>query len=280
MAMPKRVLCLMDLSIVGRASLAAVPNVLAACKVQCCPFPASLLSTHTGGFSGVQILDLSDFGLRALEHIRAEDTHFDAVYIGYLNSPGQFRLAEKALEYYPDSYKIVDPSMGDEGQLYAGITAETVAGMRALCQKANLITPNSTECALLCGGDPAHFGPQEVWESLDTMRGEDRAVLVTSVELADGGLGMLGCLCGEGPKFTLPVNRQAISYPGTGDLFTASLTGLTLAGMPLKEAAAVGASFIEAAIKCTTKGGGAVRQGTWFEPCLPILASACEAICP
>ncbi|MDL2252505.1 PfkB family carbohydrate kinase [Ruminococcaceae bacterium OttesenSCG-928-I18] len=274
--MPKRVLCLMDLSIVGRASLSAAPCVLSACGVQCCPFPASLLSTHTGGFENVQILDLSEFGMKALDHIVAEGTHFDAVYIGYLNSPGQFRLAQKALDEYPGSKKIVDPSMGDEGSLYQGITQQTVEGMRALCAQADLITPNVTESALLTGNNPSHWTAKEARASLDTLGAKGTSVLVTSVELEEGGLGMLGYVPGENKRFTVPVNTQPKSYPGTGDLFTAALTGLMLSGMRLAEAAGVAGRFIEAAIRRTTEGGGVVRQGTWFEPCLHILTSACE----
>ena len=274
--MPKRVLCLMDLSIVGRASLSAVPCVLAACGVQCCPFPASLLSTHTGGFENVEILDLSEFGLKALDHIVAENTHFDAVYIGYLNSPGQFKLAQKVLEYYPDSQKIVDPSMGDEGTLYAGITEKTVEGMRVLCSRADLITPNVTESALLTGNDPTGWGVCDVRDNMEQLGAEGCNVLVTSVGLEDGGMGMLGYLPAEKRKFTVPVNMQPVSYPGTGDLFSASLTGLMLTGVALERAAASAGGFIEAAIKRTTEGGGVKRQGVWFEPCLHLLTSACE----
>ncbi len=274
MEMPKRVLCIMDLSIVGRASLSATPCVLAACGVQCCPFPASLLSTHTGGFTGVQVLDLSEFGLRALGHIVAEGTHFDAVYIGYLNSPGQFRLAEKALESYPGSYKIVDPAMGDEGALYSGITEETVAGMQALCQKADLITPNFTESALLAGEDAATWTPERLQGRLASLAGGGATVLVTSVPATDGGMEMLGYLPAENLRFTLGVHMQPQSYPGTGDLFTAGLAGLMLAGLPLEQAAGASARFIEESIKNTAAKGSAVRQGAWFEPCLPILSRA------
>lgn len=277
MAMPKRVLCIMDLSIVGRASLAAVPSVLAACGVQCCPFPAALLSTHTGGFENIEILDLSEFGLRALKHIIAENTHFDAVYIGYLNSPGQFRLAKEALDAYDGCYKIVDPSMGDGGQLYQGITAETVESMRALCSRADLLTPNVTESALLTGNDPARWAAGNARECLDTLGKNGASVLITSVGLENGEMGMLGYEARENRKFTVPVNMQPQSYPGTGDLFTASIAGMLLSGLSLEKAAGVGGRFIEEAIKITTEGNGVVRQGTWFEPCLHILTSACAA---
>ena len=43
------VLCIQDLSCVGRCSLAVVLPALAAMGVQPCALPTALLSTHTGG---------------------------------------------------------------------------------------------------------------------------------------------------------------------------------------------------------------------------------------
>ncbi len=275
MEMPKRVLCLMDLSIVGRASLACVPSVLAACGVQCCPFPASLLSTHTGGFNHVQILDLAEFGFRALEHIVQENTHFDAVYVGYMNSPAQFCLAHKAMDYYKDSFVVVDPAVGDDGALYAGITEETVKSMRGLCQRANLITPNATESALMAGGNPQNWTKDAAIDSLKDWAGNGVSVLITSVPQDGEALVMLGQVPGEQEPFCLEINKQRGSFPGTGDLFASAVTALVLQGFPLQKAAQTAADFIAEALRLTIEGGGAVRQGIWYEPCL---AQLCETV--
>ena len=47
---PKKVLCIHDLSGVGRCSLAVILQVLSAMGVQPVALPTVVLSTHTGGF--------------------------------------------------------------------------------------------------------------------------------------------------------------------------------------------------------------------------------------
>ncbi len=274
MEMPKRVLCLMDLSIVGRASLACVPGVMASCGVQCCPFPASMLSTHTGGFDNVQVIDLAPFGMRALEHIVAQGTQFDAVYIGYMNSPAQFRLAEQVLVHYANSFVVVDPAVGDDGALYAGITDETVQSMKSLCAKANLITPNITESALMMGEDPRKWTEEAVKDSLQFWANRGVSVLVTSVPGKKEELLMLGRVPGEAGHFNIKIERQNGSFPGTGDLFTSAVTALYLQGFSLKKAAETAAVFIAKALRHTIQGGAVARQGIWFEPFLPCLSEA------
>ena len=66
----KRILCIQDLSTVGRSSLAVVSPVLSVMGYQCCPLPTALLSTHTGGFGTPARLDGCAYGEAALEHYR------------------------------------------------------------------------------------------------------------------------------------------------------------------------------------------------------------------
>ncbi len=268
MERPKRVLCLMDLSIVGRASLACVPTVLGACGVQCCPFPASVLSTHTGGFDNVQILDLAQFGLPALEHIAAQGTEFDAIYVGYMNSPEQFRLAQRAMECYTNSFVVVDPAVGDDGTLYAGITKETVQSMRALCSAANLITPNLTESALMVGEDPKNWKQSDVQNNLAGWAKQGVSVLVTGVPKTNRQLAVFGQEAGQNEAFVLELERQDANFPGTGDLFASAVTALLLQGFTLQNAAQTAADFITKALCATLQGKGAIRQGIWYEPFL------------
>ena len=44
-----------------------------------------------------------------------------------------------------DTIVVVDPVLGDNGALYGCFTEEYVQAMRALCESAQLITPNRTE---------------------------------------------------------------------------------------------------------------------------------------
>ncbi len=50
---------------------------------------------------------------------------------------------------------LIDPVMGDNGEVYSSYTPEMCTRMRELCAIADLITPNTTEAAILLGRDPA-----------------------------------------------------------------------------------------------------------------------------
>lgn len=289
MPAPKTVLCIMDMATVGRASLAVAMPALAACGAQCCPLPASLFSSHTGGFSGVQTLDTAGFGMDALAQYKDEGITFDAVYIGYLRGEGQLALARAALEAFPAAYKVVDPALGDGGRAYSGIDEATIRGMAALCAMADLITPNITECALLAGEEPAApdaaTGRDAIEAALRRQAGglvqPGASLLITSVPAPKIRVGDEPALAiagrdGAGDEFTLTTYRQPQDYPGTGDLFTASVLGLLLAGHPLREAAQRAAAFVGTALRATLEGGGDVRLGLWLEPCLPLLAEAAK----
>lgn len=282
MTPPKRVLCIMDLAAVGRSSLAAVLPVLSACGLQACPLPASLFSTHTGGFEGVQTLDTADFCSAALDQYEEAGLTFDALYIGYLRGEGQIKAAQKALARFPDAYKLVDPAVGDNGKAYSGIDEATLAGMRGLCGAADLLTPNFTELALLCGEDPDAPLAEELLRSrASQLAHRGASILVTSVPAArirvnaESSMAIAGGVIG-GESFTLTTHHLPQSYPGTGDLFAAAVLGLTLNGLPLREATGQAAAFVGASVRSAYENNGEPRHGPWFEQWLLTLAQAAK----
>ena len=272
MPQPKRVLCLMDLSLVGRAGLAVAAPILAACGAQACPLPTALFSTHTGGFGTVVKQDESAFGFEALAHFKRENIDFDAVYTGYLYGEAQFRLAEAALEQYPGALHLVDPAMADDGKLYSGFDRDAVERMGNLCQKAQLITPNITESALLSGEDlSAALSETQLMNRLKSLSCGQRHVLITSAPAAHGGHQIVGCSM-QGEVFSVPSRMVPQKYPGTGDSLAAAVCGLLLRGLPLQKAAEKAAHFVEEAAAATYAGQGDPRHGLWMEPLLPMLA--------
>lgn len=278
MEQPKRVLCIMDLSVVGRSSMAVVLPVLAACGVQACPLPTSLFSAHTGGFGEVYTLDAHLFCEQALRHYQRENVAFDAIYVGYLLGEAQFALAEQAMRMWPKALKVVDPSVGDGGKIYSKITPAMVGRMADLCRLADLITPNYTESALLLG-ERADVQPPRadaLHSRMARLAAEGRQLLVTSVPRPDGGMEIWGCGPDGRDMYTILSHYVPQRYPGTGDLFAAAVTGLVLRGLRVPLAARQAAAFDEAAVNTTYAAGGPARQGVWFEPHLGMLAAACE----
>lgn len=274
MGQPKRVLCIMDMAGVGRAGMAAVLPVLAACGVQGCPLPTMLLSTHTGGFEPPGKLDTSGMAQKALEDYRRQEIEFDAVYVGYLASDDQIAVALEAMRLWPGAYKIVDPPLADNGVLYAGITPQIVSGMKLLCNQADLITPNYTESALLLGEKPGEGVPAEevVGGALAQLSNNGCYVLITSVP-TENGMQIAGCGPAFSEPYRIPVPYVPQHYPGTGDIFTAAVIGgLLVSGLNAEAAAKKAADFVFRAAQATFEAGGEVRHGLWYEPFLPLLS--------
>ena len=150
---PKKILCIHDLSGVGRCSLAVILPVLSVMGFQPVALPTVVLSTHTGGLGTPARMDGSAYGMAALEHYQELGLQFDCIYTGYLGGEAQVALAEKAFALWPAAYKVVDPVMGDNGKAYSTVTPALVERIRSLCRAADLILPNYTAAQLLLQGD-------------------------------------------------------------------------------------------------------------------------------
>ncbi len=266
---PKRILCIHDLSGAGRCSLCVILPVLAAMGHQPIALPTAVLSTHTGGLGEPARMDAPAYGAAALRHYQKIGLTFDCIYSGYLATAQQAETVELAYQLWPDAYKIVDPVMGDNGALYASLPADFTAVVGRLCRQANLILPNLTEAHLLLGracpaGDLEEAAAAALAEELLTIA---PAAVVTGIPMDQ----YIAC-AGAGPEGfvqkKLHLNR---SFPGTGDLFGALVTGMLTRGNALSAAADAAAEFVASAIRNTAPEADP-RFGVWFEPLLGKLA--------
>lgn len=279
----KRVLSVQDLSCLGKCSLTVALPVLSAMGCRCSVLPTAVLSTHTG-FPGPHVRSLTEDMEPTLRHWRTVGAEFDAISIGYLSDPAQAAAAEQLV----DAFKcpvILDPAMGDHGKLYSGITPEHAEAMSQLSRKARLLLPNLTEAALLTGlpyrdtQDAEYLG--ELSAGLLEMGPE--AVIITGASLSPGKTGFyLAARQEEAFSYQVPVIPK--SFHGTGDLFSAVVTGGILTGLSLRDAGVLAAGFVE---KCISSTREVTPFGVDFEAQLPWLwqkmqsAPACTAgYCP
>ena len=268
---PKKVLCIHSFAAAGRCSLAIITPVLAVMGFQPVALPTVLLSAHTGGLGSPARLDCSGWCHEALSHYRTLGFAPDCIYTGYLGSEALTGLAAEAFRLWPDALKIVDPAIADNGKLYAGISPEALAGVRALVRQADVILPNLTEAKLLLGLDPAEPAqPVEEQEALALaaqLAADGRQALVTGLPMGR----YIGCAGGGREPFVVRHLRIGRSYHGTGDLFGAIVTGALLRGNALSAAADAAAGFVAQAIQ-NTPAAADERYGVWFEPLLPRLS--------
>ena len=155
--MTKKIAVINDLSGFGKCSLTAAISAVAAMGVQPCPLPTAVLSAQTG-YSSYYCDDYTDRMGNITEEWRKMDVHFDGIYTGFLSGEHQIRRVLDFIDifYEDDTFLLVDPVMGDNGSRYPVFTSRMEAEMKALTERADIITPNLTELCLLTGtGLPA-----------------------------------------------------------------------------------------------------------------------------
>ena len=74
----KKIAVINDLSGFGRCSLTVAIPVISSMKIQCCPVPTSILSSHTG-YPHYFFHDCTNLLEPYLESWKALDLHFDAI---------------------------------------------------------------------------------------------------------------------------------------------------------------------------------------------------------
>ena len=257
----KTILTVHDLSGVGRCALTVALPALAAAGYQPIPLPTAVLSTHTGGFSGMARRNLTGFMRESIDHWMELGLKFDAVYTGYLADPAQGELALEAIEYarrQGPAFVLVDPAMGDDGALYHSIDPAMPGVMKSLCQRADLITPNLTEAFLLCGEAPrTGLDRAEEAASLFNRMGAKECV-ITGARVGDETANLL-------PDGAVPYRHCQGAYPGTGDLFASVLLARAMAGDDLRRGVEFASEFVSRVVFDTREMGCEPRMGLQFE---------------
>lgn len=282
----KAVAAVHDLSCVGRCALTVVIPALAAMGVQPCPLPTAVLSTHTGGYTGMAERDLTDFMAECVRHWREIDERFDAVYSGYLANTAQVDTVVELIKWQRSSHgalSIVDPVMGDGGRLYSSMPPDMPSRMLALVADADLITPNMTEVSLLTGREYSlvPMSPGEIRDMLVdlTALGAVRSA-VTSVPL-EGGRWANVCSCegGEG-YWQSAFDPVPAHYPGTGDLFASVMAARLTLGDSAQDAMAYSTVYLHRVIEDSAASGGEIRAGVQLEYALGYINDASNAAVP
>lgn len=277
----KRVLAVHDLSCVGRCSLTVALPILSAAGLEASALPTAVLSTHTGGFTGMTFRDLTQDLPAIFAHWKTLDLAFDAIYTGYLGSAEQVALVEQLFDAFRGEQTkiIVDPVMGDHGKLYPGMSEKMPQLMKTLCQKADVIVPNQTEAALMLGRPYLETPDQaEVDDLMQALREMTQAsVVLTGISPEEGKLGAAVYDRETGQTACPAAPHMPGSYHGTGDVYASALTGAYLAGKTLVQAAQIAADFTQQSIVETLPLGLETRYGVCFERALPQLLRALES---
>lgn len=269
----KRIAAIHDISCLGKCSLTVALPVISASGVECAVIPTALLSTHTGEFSGYSFRDLSGDMLPVAKHWSSEEIEFDGIYSGYLASARQEQTLEQIIDLLATEKTkiIVDPVMADNGEYYSGHGEDMCVAFRRLCSRADIITPNVTEAALLTGVEYRQGPhPAEYIDALtEGLKKYCRGIIaVTGVrpDAENVGVAALDTATGECCVATRPV-APGIFY-GTGDIFASAFSALIVRGAGLKAATETALSLVGESIDLTVRRGRPRRLGVDYESAL------------
>ena len=278
-----RVAAIHDLSGFGRCSLTVALPILSVMGVQCCPLPTAFLSTHTGGFEGFTFLDMTDEMPKVAAHWKSLDLRFQAIYSGFLGSARQIDMVADFIRGFreADTVVVIDPVMGDHGQVYQTYTSAMCSGTARLAELADVITPNLTEAALLLGlsYDALPAGERGCLEIAERLSLDGRrSVVVTGASAAPD---LTGAACFDaqtGQSQMIQTRRVPREFHGTGDVFASVLTGALTQGKSLPEAAREAVEFIRLCGERTAAQGLPMREGVDFEPLLGLLVPGNDSL--
>ena len=273
----KRILTIQDISCVGQCSLTVALPILSAAGLETCILPSAILSTHTAGFSGYTVRDLTEDIPAIAAHWEKEAIRFDAVYTGYLGSTRQIDDVKAIIRklLVPGGVSVVDPAMADNGKLYPAFDAAYVEAMKTLAFSADMILPNITEACFLTGTEyREQYDEAYIAALLDSLRAAGaRTVVLTGVSYREGRTGVVVL---EGDKSSYYEHRRiAKGSHGTGDVYASAFVGALLRGFSAPDAARIAADYTVLCIE-NTQGDESHWYGVKFEPVLPELIRMLE----
>lgn len=287
----KKIAVINDLSGLGRCSLTAAISVLSAMGVQACPLPTAVLTAQTE-YPSYYCDDFTDkIDIYRQEWLKLNQ-HFDGIYTGYVASVQQIQQIIRFIDTFkePDTFLLVDPVMGDDGQTYDVYTPDLLCQMKQLVSRADIITPNLTEFCLLTDMDYRELmnlklSEEKLIHKLQSLsrtlcQNSEKTIIITGICRKDpddalkiGNLYLHGTEC----SFTSAPYIGG-SYSGTGDLFASCMAGGIARGDALPSLLRTTGEFLENSLKDSVLENIPYNDGVNYEKYLSILMPEIENV--
>ena len=274
----KKAAVINDLSGFGKCSLTAAIPVLSVMGVQCCPVATAVLTGQTG-YSYYHCRDLTDMMEQYTDAWTQNQVHFDSIYTGYVTGIEQIEYIMHFIDTFrkKDTFLLVDPVMGDDGRVYGMYTPELLEGMKKLSRKANLITPNLMEAALLTDSDVSDIfsdftadvllgKAQKLGETLRNLAEVPQDVVITGIKCKNDATPFIYNLAvTETGVHTCRSHFFQKSFSGTGDLFASVMCGGKTKGLSTQESMELAKNFLYHSIADTMNEDIPGNAGVNFE---------------
>lgn len=270
--MEKRILTIQDASCVGQCSLTVALPIISACGIETAVLPSALLSTHTAGFTGFTVHDLTVEFPKIIEHWEKEKIKFDGVYTGYVLR-SQIGYINEICDKFNEGKKIIDPVMADNGEFYYGFDQSFAELMAGLCKNADVILPNLTEASYLVGEQPklTDYDEKYIVDLLNKLYEKTNAkcIVLTGVSFEKDKLGVAVF---EDGKVNYYFNEKIVrNFHGTGDIYSSAFVGAFINGKSAFESAKIAVDYTVECMKLTIGEADKHFYGVFFEKALPKL---------
>lgn len=274
----KKIALINDLSGFGKCSLTAAISVVSVMGIHAVPLPTAVLSAQTGfpSFYCDDYTDRMDFFTNEWKKMGVQ---FDGIHSGYLAGPSQIQKVFHVLDAFQTDSTIylADPVMGDDGRHIKAFSKALLDGMKQLCARASITTPNLTELCLLTETDYTvltAFSKNDDYLAriLDTavkllqIMPKSACVLVTGIiRQTPKGIFMGNLAVTADYHFYHETPYIPQSFSGTGDLFSAVICASLVNGLTVEDAAKKAAYFLKPAIEDAVAAHVESNQGVDFE---------------
>lgn len=224
----------------GTIALPAMIPVLNRMGYGTCHLPTALVS-NTLGYGRFEIMDTTRYMERTIDLWEQLGFEFEAISTGFFASEDQIRMIANFCEEQRKKHIpiFVDPTMGDDGQLYNGIGGSTVDAMRQMIHTADYITPNYTEAAYLAGMpySPEGLSKRDLERMIASLTSMGAKSIIITSALVEQKLCVV-VYNGQSQTISyLPFQRIPASFTGSGDVFSAAFTGSILQGKSIDDSA-------------------------------------------
>ena len=242
----KKIAVINDLSGFGKCSLTAALPIISAHGIQACPLPTGVFSNQTD-YESFYACDLTGHMQPYINEWRRLGAEFDGILTGFIPSSLQGRIISDFIdEFKKDSTVLaVDPVMGDNGELYKCYTEDSIREIRSLAEKADIITPNVTELALLCEEKPdGEYSLNEIEEMSRSLN--IPMVVTTGIKLGENEIANAVF---DGGFRLVTSKKQEGSYSGTGDILVSFVLAEYLNSGDVYSAVSKASAFISKALE-------------------------------
>ncbi len=274
----KKIALINDLSGFGKCSLTAAISVVSVMGIHAVPLPTAVLSAQTG-FQSFYCDDYTDRMDLFTEEWKKMNVHFDGIHSGYLAGSEQIKKVMHLLDAFQtkDTVYLADPVMGDNGRQFKAFSKELLDGMKQLCARASITTPNLTELCLLTGTDYetlTAFSKDDDYlarildiakKLLQTMQSNTCSLVTGIIRQSQEGAFMGNMAVTEDHSFYHETPYIPQSFSGTGDLFAAVICASLVNGLTVEEAAKKATFFLKPAIEDAVAEHVESNHGVDFE---------------